>query len=119
MRIKQKRDQLPLINMDCLPDDMLKRSPQIQVRTPMVTSELTPKPSSSADLSIDEQNAWNTLRAIEQALIMKNGVKKDAAKMVGMKSSDSLLYFIKTTHDKYPHLFNDFRMIQDKYKVKV
>ena len=119
MRIKQKRDQLPRINMDCLPDDMLKRRTQVAINMPvMETPTLTMQPADSATLNVEEQNAWNTLRAIEQALVVKNGVKKDVARMVGMKSSDSVLYFIKTTHEKYPHLFNDFSMIRDKYKVK-
>lgn len=67
------------------------------------------------DLNFAEQNAFNTLKSIDQALLRMNGVKKDVAEMLNIKSSDSLRYLIKKHFEKHPHLFTHFSEIKKRF----
>ncbi len=122
VNIKRKVLGLEKANMKCLPDDMQERSSSItipvnsQLHTHSeITSEDVNKP---AEWSVEKQNAWNTLRAIEQALIKTNGVKKDAAKLLNYNSTDQIRYKVNSTHEKFPHLLRDFPAICEKYKIQ-
>lgn len=117
---------VPKATMECLPDDMHPRRSQVAVSVQQQNKESQPTsenlPTNTADtmppdLSYKEKEAWTTLNAIEEELIKKNGVKKDVAEALNFKSSDHILYRIKTINKKYPHLIKYFDNIKKKYKV--
>ena len=110
------------IDINCIPKEIRNFEGSISIS---LASPQNPTPGTQANppinrtdieaLSLAEQNAFNTIRSIEEALIIKNGVKKDVAEVLGIKSSDSLRYKIKTTFEKYPHLFAHFPEIKRRF----
>lgn len=104
--IQEQISALKMLSNKAEPIDI----PPVQATTP--TSE------NSGRLSREEEMELVNLRRIEEALQIKNKVKKDAADSLGYKSADSLLYAIKTCYQKYPHLFNNgmFPYIRASYR---
>ena len=110
------------IDINCIPKEIRNFEGSISIS---LASPQNPTPGTQANppinrtdieaLSLAEQNAFNTIRSIEEALIIKNGVKKDVAEVLGIKSSDSLRYKIKTTFEKYHHLFAHFPEIKRRF----
>ena len=122
MKLKQKVHGTSRITMECLPDEIT--NPQIQV-SGLVTLQSQTQPKElkvaknngkPAGLNFKQENDWNTLAAIEKALIEKNGVKKDVASMLKMGSDDHLRYKIKKLYMKHHPWFEHFPKIQEKYQ---
>lgn len=124
IRIKQKVLNINQINLSCLPDDMLQRQQNnmpISINNSQFTNDdHVAHPSTiSESMDLEEQNALNILHAIEDALIKKNGVKKDVAKLLKYNSSDHVRYRVLSIKDKYPHLLKHFPKIREKYKIEI
>lgn len=108
-----------IIDLDCLPYDILHYRPIETLVAPIIKPHnevITASDINIETLSYKERSAYLSLHDIEQALILKNGVKQDVVSTVGFKSSDALLYFIKTRYKSYPSLYNAFPNIKRHYK---
>lgn len=122
IQIRQQLLDAPRVNMSCLPEDMLIG--QTNTATPTInsrfqTSITTTNTSAVTSVNVEEQRAITALRAIEKALIEKNGVKKDVAEALNFKSADSLRYRVKTTFENFPHLLKAYPTVCEKYKLSV
>lgn len=109
-----------LITTDCLPLEIQQYSggafPGEEKEAPAVARNPPSEASNSGNhFSHQEEKALIDLHAIEQALSIKNGKKKDVALMVGCGTSDNLRYKIKTLFEQFPHLFQDFKHIRSNY----
>ncbi len=116
MQLRAKIDGLRKINMKCLPDELLTSQflphnhydQNSAVRNAIV-------PNVHSNLPFDQQQDWLTLEAIENSLIIKNGVKNDVATMLNFNSADLILYRIKTISKKYPEMVLQFPNICKHY----
>lgn len=116
MQIRAKIEGLRKINMKCIPDELLTKpgssySVFDQASSNRNGATLNPQ----HNFSFDQQQDWLTLEAIENALIIKNGVKNDVAAMLNFKSGDLILYRIKTISGKYPDMVLQFPNICKHY----
>lgn len=120
MRVQCKVRGLQRINLACLPKEIQSNSAfEFEAEEQSALSTSVPDSQGngqSSRLSFEEKTAWNQLSEIEKALIQKNGVKKDVATLLDVKP-DNILYRIKATYKKYPHLLADFPVICEKYKI--
>lgn len=122
-RLQQRVFFTERITFECLPDDIQKfMQDDNNTMTTQVSNQIIGATNSAPVLDItqfswEEKAAWDRLRAIEDALIVKNGIKKDVASMLDFKSADSLLYYIKTTYKKFPHILEHFPKIQQEYNI--
>lgn len=106
------------IDIECLPEeisgyeskDLVVKQPDESIITPIQTSF-------HPDIPRLESLALLNLQYIEEAMLLKNKVKRDVAEILGFPSADSLLYEIRTCFRKYPHLFTGdaFPLIKDGY----
>lgn len=113
MIIQQKIFELPKITPKCLPTEILN---------PVTTSVFTVSPQSTVPantnrkMSLDEENARNTLAHYERALKENNGRKASTAEALGT-TSDLMLYNLKQFHKKYPGILDSFPLILKYYKT--
>lgn len=111
MLLRKRIFDRPQIDLECLPNEIMTYS--------AVANNASHASDNSVErsaLSIDEEHALIDLEKIEEALIIKNKVKKDVAKELGMDNTDNLRYKIKKYYDKHPHLFEQFPFIRESYK---
>jgi DNA-binding NtrC family response regulator len=113
MVLQQQVFELPRITPKCLPKEILK---------PASTSLLVVEPrlavsvNSDRKMSLDEENARNTLTHYERALKDNNGRKAPTAQALGT-TGDLMLYNLKQFHKRYPGILDDFPTIIKYYKT--
>lgn len=115
--VSEKNDRnLERINFDCVPKDILEPiEDDDESDTNSNIYSFSPKKLEFFPSSLDEEIAYKKLKAIEDALILKNGVKGDVAALLNYKSDDNLRYGIEKLLKGYPHLAKYFPAIQENY----
>jgi DNA-binding NtrC family response regulator len=126
MSLKKELEGVPLINFECLPNEIKAFGQQhnkITISSPSVKTELNGHTETSsgalpdmAGWPIKTKQEFDTLMQIERALQRKNGVKGDAATSLGYKSSDDLRYRIIKMRDENPDWVSYFPHIKKSYK---
>lgn len=122
MILRREIMRKPLISPDCLPLEIQQHDPNAHsTHRGAVSNESGPHqahnktPATVNNLSNEEAKALIDLKAIEDALVVKNGKKQDVAQMTGYTNSDNLRYRIKTLYQQFPHLFENFTHIKSNY----
>lgn len=132
MEVQQEVKSLKKITFACLPEEIQEfrkknkayavNSTGHELPASESLSELQNLPQKASELSNmvavankDEQIAIIELTAIEKALKEKNGVKKDVAAVLKLKTSDLIIYRINTALGKFPHLSGQFPEIRKRY----
>lgn len=109
------------IGLECLPLEILQFDPEEVYPAHGVSSpigqhrQVNAEAATDNDFSHEEVKALVDLRAIEDALKLKNGKKQDVAQIIGCGNSDNLRYRVKTLYQQFPHLFQDFKHIRFNY----
>lgn len=109
MLLRKKILGKDIITPDCLPAEIVDGN--ILASKPSVPMAQSIKPSST-----DEEHALIDLNRIENALRIKNKVKKDVAVELGLENTDNLRYLVKKYYSKHPDLFANFPLISQSYK---
>lgn len=76
-------------------------------------------PESSAPYNRKEQTALLDLIKIENALQQTNGDKGEAVAILGYEKNDLLRSRIETCYRNFPHLFDRFPLIQERYALSL
>lgn len=132
MEVRRTVKNLQQITFECLPEEIQEFKAKSELYPGMLIYNESTHPSNLSGsqtfiykesepskidgiASKDEQIAIIELIAIEKALKEKNGVKKDVAKALKLKSSDLIIYRINTYLGRFPHLSQRFPEIQKRY----
>jgi len=109
MLLQLKIQQKQVIDVACLPFEIQEQFAMPKMARHQAESRdfsSIDVPNNSLPHSREEELTLYNLHKVEEALRIKNKVKKDAADDLGYKSADSMLYAIRTCYQKFPHLFD-------------
>lgn len=112
---------VPKVNKDCLPEGLFDqniRSSPISLSNSISVSVPSTNHLSSFS-TLNEEIAFKKLKEIEDALNLKNGKKKDVAKMLGYEVDDNLRYNVVKYLKAYTHLAKGFPRICEVYQKQL
>ncbi|MFN0037019.1 MAG: sigma-54-dependent transcriptional regulator [Saprospiraceae bacterium] len=111
MKREQRMRGLSAITPECLPEEILNPiAPNIST-----TRSATAAPA-DRKMSMDEENARNTLAHYERALKENNGRKAATAESLGT-TGDLILHYLKQFKKKHPGILKDYPLILKHYKT--
>ncbi|HMQ59525.1 MAG TPA: sigma-54 dependent transcriptional regulator [Flavilitoribacter sp.] len=115
--MRRKILKTDVIDDHCLPYDIRDHRPGAPAAQAVTANDriATATASVTQELSREEEVAVTDLRRIEQALLEKNYVKGDAAKMAGLENTDNLRYCIRKYYKQFPTLFVQFPAIKKAF----
>lgn len=117
MLIQKDLKNLNKVSKECLHPDLYIRHDTINL--PLAHNQLQiqlGEPHNPISFkTLDEEIAYKKLKAIEDALIERNGKKKDVAEDLGYKSDDNLRYAVATLLRDYSYLAKHFSAIEKNY----
>ena len=110
-KVLKKMKGLEKIEFKLLPNTVLDAFKKVEEKKPSPISMIN---TNNFDNDVEKTKAITELTLFEKALKESGGRKVKAAQMVKL-SADTFRNRIKSYHDKFPELFNDFPQIRKRY----